>query len=50
MININKIILHKWKKALFPGEPQKGKTTKNNLTNWTVEKEQELINDLKDLN
>ncbi|WP_277947238.1 hypothetical protein [Spiroplasma citri] len=22
----------------------------NNLTNWSVEKEQELINDLKDLN
>ncbi|WP_101519317.1 DUF3627 domain-containing protein [Spiroplasma melliferum] len=39
------------KKALFPGEPQKVKTTNhNNLTNWNAEKEQELINDLKDLN
>ncbi|MFU0252506.1 DUF3627 domain-containing protein [Spiroplasma sp. Moj] len=36
------------KKALFPGEPQK--TISNNRTNWNVEKEQELINDLKDLN
>ncbi|WP_348735170.1 DUF3627 domain-containing protein [Spiroplasma endosymbiont of Ammophila pubescens] len=39
------------KKALFPAEPQKVKTNNNNnLTNWTVEKDQELINDLKDLN
>ncbi|WP_348735908.1 DUF3627 domain-containing protein [Spiroplasma endosymbiont of Ammophila pubescens] len=39
------------KKALFPAEPQKVKTNNNNnLTNWTVEKEQELINGLKDLN
>ncbi|WP_348735062.1 DUF3627 domain-containing protein [Spiroplasma endosymbiont of Ammophila pubescens] len=39
------------KKSLFPAEPQKVKTNNNNnLTNWTVEKDQELINDLKDLN
>ncbi len=39
------------KKALFPSEPQKVKiNNNNNLTNWTVEKDQELINDLKDLN
>ncbi|WFG97350.1 DUF3627 domain-containing protein [Spiroplasma citri] len=40
----------KMKKALFSSEPKKVKTNKNNLTNWSVEKEQELINDLKDLN
>ncbi len=39
------------KKALFPAEPQKVKTNNNNnLTNWTVEKDQELINDLESLN
>ncbi len=37
------------KKALFPGEPKKVKTN-NNLTNWSLEKEQELINDLESLN
>ncbi|XRJ59466.1 hypothetical protein ACOBWH_05830 [Spiroplasma endosymbiont of Glossina fuscipes fuscipes] len=37
-------------KALFWNKPKKVKTTKNNLTNWTVEEEQELLNDLKDLN
>ncbi|APE75461.1 DUF3627 domain-containing protein [Spiroplasma citri] len=40
----------KMKKALFSSEPKKVKTNKNNLTNLSVEKEQELINDLKDLN
>ncbi len=38
------------KKAIFPGEPQKVKTTNNNLTNWSDEKVDKLINDLKDLN
>nr|CAK99668.1 plectrovirus spv1-r8a2b orf 4 protein [Spiroplasma citri] len=42
----------KMKKALFLSEPKKVKANNNNnnLTNWSVEKEQELINDLKDLN
>ncbi|WFG99954.1 DUF3627 domain-containing protein [Spiroplasma citri] len=38
------------KKALFPGEPKKVKTNNNNLTNWSVEKEEQLIKDLKSLN
>nr|CAK98479.1 plectrovirus spv1-c74 orf 4 n-terminal truncated protein [Spiroplasma citri] len=40
----------KMKKALFSSEPKKEKTNNNNLTNWSVEKEQELINDLESLN
>ncbi|WP_253301707.1 DUF3627 domain-containing protein [Spiroplasma endosymbiont of Phyllotreta cruciferae] len=39
------------KKAIFPGEPQKVKTNNNNnLTNWSDEKVQQLINDLESLN
>ncbi len=38
------------KKALFPGEPKKVKATNNNLTNWSDEKVDKLINELKDLN
>ncbi|WP_426605869.1 DUF3627 domain-containing protein [Spiroplasma endosymbiont of Glossina fuscipes fuscipes] len=39
-------------KALFLNEPKKVKANNNNnnLTNWSVEKEQELINDLESLN
>ncbi|WFG96380.1 DUF3627 domain-containing protein [Spiroplasma citri] len=42
----------KMKKALFLSEPKKVKANNNNnnLTNWSVEKEQELINDLESLN
>ncbi|WP_310612962.1 DUF3627 domain-containing protein [Spiroplasma citri] len=42
----------KMKKALFLSEPKKVKANNNNnnLTNWSVEKEEQLINDLKDLN
>ncbi|QIA70560.1 DUF3627 domain-containing protein [Spiroplasma citri] len=42
----------KMKEALFSSETKKVKTNNNNnnLTNWSAEKEQELINDLKDLN
>ncbi|WFG95752.1 DUF3627 domain-containing protein [Spiroplasma citri] len=45
------ILMHK---ALFSSEPKKVKTNKNNnnnnLTNWSVEKEEQLINDLESLN
>ncbi|GAA6238909.1 MAG: hypothetical protein SPLM_10260 [Spiroplasma phoeniceum] len=39
-------------KALFSGEPQKVKVNNNNnnLTNWSDEKVQQLINDLESLN
>ncbi len=43
-------------KALFLNEPKKVKANNNNnnnnnnLTNWSVKKEQELINDLESLN
>ncbi|AXF95403.1 DUF3627 domain-containing protein [Spiroplasma phoeniceum] len=42
----------KMKEALFSSEPKKVKTNNNNnnLINWSDEKVQELINDLKDLN
>ncbi|WFH01044.1 DUF3627 domain-containing protein [Spiroplasma citri] len=42
----------KMKKALFSSETKKVKSNNNNnnLRNWSVEKEQQLINDLKDLN
>ncbi|WHQ36525.1 DUF3627 domain-containing protein [Spiroplasma sp. SV19] len=40
------------KKALYPDEPKKIKIKNNNdnLTNWSVEQEQELFNDWEDLN
>ncbi len=38
-------------KALFQNEPKKVKTNNNNnLTNWSDEKVQQLINDLESLN
>ncbi|WFG95705.1 DUF3627 domain-containing protein [Spiroplasma citri] len=40
----------KMKKALFSSEPKKVKTNKNNLTNLSVEKKEQLIKDLKSLN
>ncbi|ALA97320.1 Spiroplasmavirus-related protein [Spiroplasma kunkelii CR2-3x] len=42
----------KMKEALFLSEPKKVKANNknNNLINWTVEKEQQLIKDLEDLN
>ncbi|ALA97874.1 Spiroplasmavirus-related protein [Spiroplasma kunkelii CR2-3x] len=42
----------KMKEALFSSEPKKVKANNNNnnLINWTVEKEQQLIKDLEDLN
>ncbi|ALA97000.1 Spiroplasmavirus-related protein [Spiroplasma kunkelii CR2-3x] len=42
----------KIKKSLFSSESKKVKTNNNNnnLTNWSVEKVQELINDLESLN
>ncbi|QED25292.1 DUF3627 domain-containing protein [Spiroplasma citri] len=38
------------KEALFSSEPKKLKTNKNNLANLSVEKEEQLIKDLKSLN
>ncbi|PQP78746.1 hypothetical protein C6B38_04270 [Spiroplasma sp. ChiS] len=38
------------KEALFLSEPKKVKTNKNNLANLSVEKEEQLIKDLKNLN
>ncbi|PQP78379.1 hypothetical protein C6B38_06695 [Spiroplasma sp. ChiS] len=42
----------KMKEALFSSEPKKVKANNNNnnLTNWSVKKVQELINDLESLN
>ncbi|APE74978.1 plectrovirus-related protein [Spiroplasma citri] len=40
------------KEALFSSEPKKVKANNNNnnLTNWSIEKEEQLIKDLKSLN